>query len=160
MANLTVKFAGKEGVKIPSKRDEDGGMDIYAFFEQDKIEIKPGETVIVPTGLYSIFPKTYVALLKERGSTGTKGMGQRSGVIDSGYRGEWMVPITNHNTQPILISKDPTPRGGYIVYPYDKAIAQVIFVPIPTIKVEEVAIEDIQKTPSERGTGKLGSSKK
>lgn len=160
MANLTVKFAGKPGVKIPSKREEDGGMDLYAYFEEDKIEIKPGETVIIPTGLYSAFPKTYVALLKERGSTGTKGMGQRSGVIDSGYRGEWMIPITNHNNIPILISKDPTPKGGYIVYPYDKAIAQVIFVPVPTTKVETVSIEDIQNISSERGTGKLGSSKK
>lgn len=160
MANITVKFAGKEGVKIPSKRDEDAGFDIYAFFEGEYIEIKPHQTVMIPTGLYSAFNKNYVAILHERGSTGTKGMGQRAGVIDSGYRGEWMIPITNHNNIPILISKSKKEKGGYIIYPYDKAIAQAIFIPLPVVKIDEISIEELQKIPSVRGTGKTGSTKK
>lgn len=101
----TIRFAGEEGVRIPTKRDEDGGYDIYAFFEDDFIEIKPHETKIIPTGLYSAFSNDYVAILHERGSNGVKGIGQRSGVIDSGYRGEWGVPLTNHNDKTLLISK-------------------------------------------------------
>ena len=158
--NIVVKFAAKEGAIIPSKRDEDAGYDIYPFFEEDNLEIKPGETVMIPTGLYSAFSKDYVAILKERGSTGTKGMGQRAGVIDSGYRGEWMIPITNHNNISILISKTYKERGGYIVYPYDKAIAQAIFVPVGNAKIQVMEIEELQKITSLRGAGKTGSTKK
>ena len=138
--NIIVKFAAKEGVIIPSKRDEDAGYDIYPFFEGDNLEIKPGETVMIPTGLYSAFSKDYVAILKERGSTGTKGMGQRAGVI--------------------VISKIYKERGGYIVYPYEKAIAQAIFVPVGNAKIQVMPIEELQKITSARGAGKTGSTKK
>ena len=95
----------KEGAIIPSKRMEDGAFDIYACFDEDYIEIAPHETKMIPTGLASAFSPSYVAIIKERGSTGTKGMGQRSGVIDSGYRGEWFLPITNHNQKTLVIMK-------------------------------------------------------
>lgn len=178
-----VKFAGKEGVKIPTKIDENGGYDVYAFFEDDFIVIKPHKTVIVPTGLYSAFSSDYVGILHERGSTGTKGIGQRSGVIDSGYRGEWGVPLTNHNENLLLISKltkdeirkqfknnsllDKLEETNCvevldkaIVYPYEKAICQVIFLPVPKLKTETITIEELKEIPSERGEGRLGSSGK
>ena len=103
----TIKFAKLyNNVIIPSKRDEDAGYDIYAYFKEDYIIIPPHETKMIPTGLISAFDKKYVGELKERGSTGTKGIGQRCGVIDSGYRNEWLVPITNHNSNKyIIISK-------------------------------------------------------
>ncbi|MDY4127677.1 dUTP pyrophosphatase [Peptostreptococcus porci] len=182
-----IKFASKEGVKIPTKRDEDAGYDVYAFFEEDFIEIFPHETKIIPTGLYSAFSDDYVAMLCERGSTGTKGIGQRCGIIDSGFRGEWGIPITNHNNKPLLISKFTKEElikiyeknsesnegfsedvyntvikklNKYIIYPYSKAICQVLFLPIPKLKTEVISIKDLQDIPSERGNGKLGSSRK
>lgn len=182
-----IKFAGKEGVKIPTKRDEDAGYDVYAFFEEDFIEIFPHETKIIPTGLYSAFSDDYVAMLCERGSTGTKGIGQRCGIIDSGFRGEWGIPITNHNNKSLLISKLTKEElikkyknnlesndgfgedfyntaikklNRYIIYPYSKAICQVLFLPIPKLKTEVISIKDLQDIPSERGKGKLGSSRK
>ena len=69
----------KETAIIPSKREEDGAFDIYACFEDDYMVIAPHETKLIPTGLASAFSSDYVAILKERGSTGTKGMGQRAG---------------------------------------------------------------------------------
>lgn len=68
-----------DNVKIPSKRAEDAGYDIYAYFTEDYIVINPHETKLISTGLISAFDEQYVAILKERGSTGTKGMGQRCG---------------------------------------------------------------------------------
>ena len=44
-------------------------------------------------------------ILKERGSTGTKGIAQRCGVLDSGFRNEWFVPITNTSSKTLIISK-------------------------------------------------------
>ncbi|MGF6374995.1 dUTP pyrophosphatase [Clostridiales Family XIII bacterium PM5-7] len=164
-----VKFAKlhKDAV-IPSKRDEDGGYDIYPAFDKLHILLKPGETAMIPTGICSSFDSDYVFILKERGSTGTKGIGQRSGVIDSGYRGEWLVPITNHSDGYLLIGKlegDVLTEAAIcgkqcIVHPYHKAIAQAILVPVPKVDIMEVSKEEIQSEASERGDGKLGSSGK
>jgi dUTP pyrophosphatase len=46
------------------------------------------------------------------------------------------------------------------VYPYSKAIAQALVVPVPKTEVEEIPYEELQKIKSERGMGKLGSSNK
>ena len=86
----TIYFARlNDEVALPYKRVEDGGYDIYANFIDDYIEIKPNEVKLIPTGLVSAFNPKWVIILKERGSTGTKGIEQRCGVIDSGFSGEW-----------------------------------------------------------------------
>ena len=174
MNNSKLYFARlRQDVIIPSKRKEDGAFDIYANFNEPYLIIQPHDTVMVPTGLISAFSSDYVAILKERGSTGSKGIGQRCGVIDSGYRGEWFIPLTNHNNKPLLIEKDKDrffidkefnsvecKKDDFIIYPYEKAICQVIMVEVPKLSIEELTEEEILNFKSERGTGKLGSSKK
>ena len=164
--HTAVKFAKvRATAKIPYKRDEDMGFDIYADFEEDYILINPHETKLIPTGIASACDNEYGFILKERGSTGTKGMAQRAGVIDSGYRGEWLVPITNTSSQPLFIIKDGKDINmvidtEYIKYPYEKAIAQALLIRVPTVDVEEYTYEELCEIPSERGIGKLGSSGK
>ena len=150
-----------EGI-IPSKRVEDGAFDIYACFEEEYMKVEPHETVLVPTGIASAFSSDYVAIIKERGSTGSKGIGQRCGVIDSGYRGEWFIALTNHNTKPLVIAKECVKDSfeGSIVYPYEKGICQCMMVEVPKLQIEEMSYEDLLKMESERGTGALGSSGK
>ena len=165
MDNQKVYFAKvKEGAIIPSKRVEDGAFDIYACFDEAYIEIAPHETKMIPTGIASAFSSRYVAILKERGSTGVKGMGQRAGVVDSGYRGEWFVPITNHNAKPLVIMKaDCTAfegRQDVMIYPYEKGISQCLMVEVPQLATEELSYEALMEFKSERGTGRLGSSGK
>ena len=166
MDNRIIYFAKvKEQAIIPTKREEDGAFDIYACFEEDFIIIAPHETKMIPTGLASAFSADYVALLRERGSNGSKGIGQRAGVIDSGYRGEWFVPLTNHNTIPVVILKesytgDKEAFGEAIIYPYEKGISQCILVEVPKLKAEEISYEELMQFESERGVGCLGSSGK
>lgn len=163
MMNEKVYFAKvKEEAIMPSKREEDGAFDIYACFEDDYLLLDPHETKLVSTGIASAFSADYVAILKERGSTGTKGMGQRCGVIDSGYRGEWFIPITNHNDQPLIIAKAHVAKHfeHALVYPYEKAIAQCLMVVVPKLAIEEITHETLLKFESERGVGALGSSGK
>ena len=165
MNNQKIYFAKmREGAIIPSKRIEDGAFDIYACFDEDYIEIAPHETKMIGTGLASAFSTKYVAILKERGSTGTKGMGQRAGVVDSGYRGEWFVPITNHNDKILVIMKADCKafegREDVIIYPYEKGISQCIMVEVPELRTEELSYEQLLEFKSERGTGSLGSSGK
>lgn len=158
---------------IPSKEEENGGYDIYACFEEDFMLIQPHEIKMIPTGIASAFDSKYVMILKERGSSGTKGMATRSGVIDSGYRGEWFVPINNTTDNPIIISKfneEETIKKLYriiaqypyvpTIYPYEKAICQALLLPVPNVKVEEISYEDLKNIKSNRGTGALGSSGK
>ena len=164
-----IYFAKVDSTKetiIPSKREEDGAFDIYANFDEDFILIQPHETKMISTNLASAFSSDYVMILKERGSTGSKGIAQRCGVVDSGFRGEIFVPITNTNSKPLLISKDVTDsmlkslQDDYIVYPYTKAICQAIMVKVPKLTIKEISYEELLKFESERGTGCLGSSNK
>lgn len=155
-------------VKIPSKHDDDMGLDIYAYFDEDYIEIKPNEIVKIHTGIKTVIEEGYSVLLRERGSTGTKGMSVRAGVIEYSYRGEWLIPINNTTNKTIYIVKEGVPHcdwlvstyGNFIEYPYENAICQAIVVPHPYIDVLEVAEEVVDNTPSHRGSGKLGSSGK
>jgi len=102
-----------------------------------------------------------VAILKERGSSGSKGIGQRAGVIDSGYRGEWFVAMTNHNEEPLAIVKAGSPKPeGALAYPYEKAICQCLMVVVPKLAIEEIPYEKLLDMKSHRGTGALGSSGK
>ena len=148
---------------IPSKRDEDAGFDIYPCLKTDGLKIEPHQTVMVPTGIASACDKDYCFVLKERGSTGSKGIGQRCGVIDSGYRGEWFVPLTNHNDAPIIIAKPGHPVSheyGALLYPSTKAICQALVVPVPSVEVCELTFDGLKKIESDRGDGALGSSGK
>lgn len=158
----------RDDAVMPSKRKEDAGWDIYPCFDTDWIRIRAHETVMIPTGIASVFDSKHVMILKERGSTGTKGLGQRSGVIDSGYRGEWMVPITNHNDYDAYIVKEDyrdifnekVDFSDCLIYSYDKAICQGILLPVPDVGTEKISREELEASVSERGTGKLGSSGK
>ena len=154
----------KPGAIIPTKRDEDAAYDIYALFDEDYLVIPPHKTVLVPTGIATVFSSKWVALLRERGSNGSKGLAQRAGVIDSGYRGEWFVPLTNTNRVPIVIVKKgvelPLMYNDAILYPYEKGIAQMLMVEVPKLRTKEISYEELLTFNSERGTGALGSSGK
>ena len=155
----SVKFAKiNDKAIIPSKRHEDAGYDIYTV--DDEILLNPGETYAFHTGIKSEFSPSWVGIIKERGSTAKYGLSIRSGVIDSGYRGEWLIMITNASKDTIWFTKNSTYQkvDSRVIYPLSKAIAQVIFLPVPQLKIAEVELEDLSS--SERGEGKFGSSGK
>lgn len=158
----------RPGAILPSKREEDAGYDIYLCLEGETVCLEPHETRALPTGIASACSPAYYFQIRERGSTGTKGIGQRCGVIDSGYRGEWFIPITNHNPVPLYIA-DAAQRkllaaeaeaGLCILYPAEKAIAQMVLLPVPKTQIQEIPYEQLCAMVSERGQGSLGSSKK
>ena len=161
-----IKFAKvRPNASIPTKRDEDAGWDLYGCFEEDWIEIPPHSNKLIPTGIASAFDPEWAVILRERGSTGVKNLKVSAGVLDSGFRNEWFVCLYNGNEKPIYIAKyldgEQSPENkDAIIYPYSKAIAQALLVPVPQVTVEEISYEELQRIPSERGMGQLGSSKK
>lgn len=157
-----------DDVVIPSKRPDDAGYDIYARLETPALIIEPHETVKIPTGLRVWVPKGYYMQLFERGSTGTAGIGQRAGVIDSSFTGEIFVSITNHNPDRLVLLQPglSVPPGledvwdNYKVFWTDKAITQGVLLQTEDFSVVEISNEDMDKRATERGAGSLGSSLK
>jgi dUTP pyrophosphatase len=161
-----IKFAKvNPNAKIPIKRLEDAAMDIYACFDNDWICIPPHTSKLIPTGIASAFDPDWAIVFRERGSTGVKNIKINAGVIDSGFRGEYFVSLYNGNDVPLYIAKylngeqAPEPKNA-IVYPYSKAIAQALIVPVPEVAIEEMSYAELQQIPSERGLGQIGSSGK
>lgn len=158
----------KENAIIPQKRQEDAGYDLYPCFEEDYRMIQPHEVEMIPLGIASAFSSHRVVLLKERGSTGTKNIAQRSGVIDSGYRGEYVCPVSNLNDDKIIVIAKahirledlPPAKLPYMMIPYEKAICQALVMELPEMEAQEVDYETLLSLKSQRMTGKLGSSGK
>ena len=105
-----------------------------------------------------------LAVAEERGSTGTKGISQRCGVIDSGFRNEWFIPLTNLNTKPLALVKPGKEHlldgQDVVLYPVSKAICQAVLLPVPRTEVVELSPDEIRAMESQRGEGELGSSGK
>lgn len=163
-----IKFAKvRPEAKIPTKRKEDAGFDLYAYLEEyeDWICIPPHSSKLIPTGIASTFDSNWAIVFRERGSTGVKNMKINAGVIDSGFRGEFFISLYNGNDAPVYITKymdgeqAPEPKNA-ILYPCSKAIAQALVIPVPKVNVEEISYEELKNIPSERGMGALGSSNK
>lgn len=154
-------YKENENAILPSKREEDAGFDVYMIPSNKDIIIEKGETLLLDTGLKSAFDKDYVLLGRERGSTGIKGMRFGAGVIDSGYRGNIMIPINNTSDKPICLTHDNrTSDGNMICYPQNKAIGQLLLVPVIHADIIELTKEQYDCLESERGQGAFGSSNK
>lgn len=161
--NSDFKFAKtKEGARLPVKRLEDAGYDIFPCFDEEYIKIEPHKTAIIPTGIASACTPDWSFLITERSSLGTKGIACRCGVIDSGYRGEWSIVLTNTTDFPFIIVKRGfefiTGESGTIKYPYEKALAQFLIIPVPKVSIEEISYDELKEISSERGTGRFGST--
>ena len=119
------------------------GADLYAVLD-DEIVIKPGETVLVRTGIAMEIPIGYAGLIYARSGLATK-MGlapaNKVGVIDADYRGEIKIPLFNQSKETQTIS--PGER-----------IAQIIFTPYLKVKFQEVDTLD----ETIRGQGGFGST--
>ena len=124
---------------------EAAGADLYACLEE-AVVIQPGKTVFVPTGLAMEVPKGCAGLIYARSSMGTKrglAPANKVGVIDSDYRGEVMVALHNHGSEPQTIN-------------HGERIAQLLITPVlsPAFEVAEELDDTL------RGAGGFGSTGK
>lgn len=150
--------------KIPSKRLEDAGYDIYCDFPEEMMVIQPHEIKLVPTGIASAMSSKYYLNFKhERGSTAKIGLMTAAGVVDSGYRNEIFLALYNPTGKAIAITKEVTETTvteDFVLYPYTKAVAQATLDLVSKVDVKEISYEQLKEIPSVRGTGALGSSGK
>ena len=158
-----------EKAVVPSKRKEDMGYDIYGVFDDNIVVLKPGEIIKVGCKISSIIPEGYGVILKERSSLGSKGIAVRAGVIDSGYRGEWIVCLNNTSNNTFVFTDSDKvdirdinvdTNNNIVKLPMSKAICQAVLIKMPEeeIEVEEVSSEEFNTYKSERGIGGFGST--
>ena len=84
---------------------EAAGADLYACLEND-IVIQPGQSAFIPTGLAMEIPKGCAGLIYARSGLACKrglAPANKVGVIDSDYRGEFIVVLHNHGDQPQMV---------------------------------------------------------
>jgi dUTP pyrophosphatase len=121
------------------------GMDIYAMVEND-LYINPGETILVSTGFVIELPAGYEAQIRPRSGLAIKnniGILNSPGTIDSDYRGEVKIILTNFGKESFLVKKGDR-------------IAQMVISKYERINWEEV--DALLET--ERGEGGFGHSGK
>ena len=122
----------------------DAGADL---FSNQEIQLYPGETKLVDTGIAVKIPEGYVGLVFNRSSQGKihVSIPHSVGVIDSDYRGNIKVLLQNNGEDPYFISR------------YTTRIAQLVIAPVMLAEFQNWnATEPWDDTT--RGAGGFGST--
>ena len=145
MEPIKVKRLRENAIMPTYGSAEAAGADLYACLEQD-VTIAPGESVFIPTGLSMELPKGYAGLIYARSGRACKrglAPANKVGVVDSDYRGEFMIVLHNHGTQSQTVS-------------HGERIAQLVITPVFTPGF--TAVEEL--TDTDRAAGGFGSTGK
>ena len=135
-----------QSVQLPSYKTRGAsGMDLMAFIEKP-INLEPGKSCLVPTGLSVSFSNEYEIQIRPRSGLAAKNnisVLNTPGTIDSDYRGELKIILFNHGSKKFIINNNDR-------------VAQMVLTPI--IKME---LEETNELPeSIRGKGGFGSTGK
>ena len=145
MEAIPVKLL-RPGAKLPAFGSaEAAGADLYACLDAD-VTIAPGETAFIPTGLAMELPRGFVGLIYARSGLACKrglAPANKVGVIDSDYRGEFIVALYNHGKEPQTVS-------------HGERVAQLVITPVLLPSYMEV--QELNDT--QRGAGGFGSTGK
>ena len=121
------------------------GADLYALTD-GPVEIAPGGTALIRTGIAVAVPQGYVGLVYARSGLACKrgiAPANKVGVIDADYRGEVMVYLHNHGAQPQAVEDG-------------ERVAQLVITPCLTAQFQ--VADELDGT--ERGSGGFGSTGK
>jgi dUTP pyrophosphatase len=131
-------------IPLPKYETEgSSGMDLTANVNK-VIEIQPGKSEIIPTGLALSIPKNYEIQIRPRSGLAAKNqisVLNTPGTIDEDYRGEIKVILINLGEKKFKIEKG-------------LRIAQMVLCPIIKAELEEV--DELDET--KRGSGGFGST--
>ena len=133
-------------VQLPTyKTDGASGMDLMAHIEKP-INLKPGKSCLVPTGLSVAFSEEYEIQIRPRSGLAAKNnisVLNTPGTIDSDYRGEIKIILFNHGSEDFIINNNDR-------------VAQMILAPVIKMELEEKS----ELPKSIRGEGGFGSTGK
>jgi len=118
------------------------GADVRAMLPEKALTIKPGERLLIPTGMIVEIPEHYEIQVRPRSGLSLKTslmILNAPGTIDSDYRGEVKIIMGN------LGKENQTVNHG-------DRIAQLILAPV--VRAQFVEVNDLQETA--RGSGGFG----
>ena len=145
MVRVLVKKLNSSALLPAYKTNGASGMDLMACIEKP-INLKPGKSCLIPTGLSVAFSEEYEIQIRPRSGLAAKNnisVLNTPGTIDSDYRGELKIILFNHSNENFIINK------------HDR-VAQMVLSPI--IKME---LEETDELPdSIRGNKGFGSTGK
>ena len=145
MAKVLIKKLDPSA-QLPSyKTDGSSGMDLMAYIKKP-INLEPGKSCLVPTGLSVAFPKEYEIQIRPRSGLAAKNnisVLNTPGTIDSDYRGEIKIILFNHGNENFVINNNDR-------------VAQIVLTPIIKMELEEK--NELPETI--RGEGGFGSTGK
>ncbi len=131
--------------KVPDRAYAgDAGYDLAAA---EGVVLAPGERAVIRTGLAIAVPEGYAGLVLPRSGLAVRygiSLVNTPGLIDSGYRGELMVPLINHD------------REESFEVIAGMRIAQLVLV--RAAEARFVSVELFEKVADGRGEGGFGSS--
>ena len=143
MTEILIKRLSKN-IPLPKyETDGSSGMDLAANIDQE-IEINPGKSAIIPTGLAVSIPKNYEIQIRPRSGLAAKNqisVLNTPGTIDADYRGELKVILINLSEKKFKIVKG-------------LRIAQMVLCPVVKAILKEV--DELEET--KRGSGGFGST--
>lgn len=150
MHNIKLKILDKRiGNEIPLPEyatTGSAGLDLRACIDE-ALEIKPGETHLVPTGMaIHIDDPAMAAVILPRSGLGHKHgivLGNLTGLIDSDYQGQLFVSVWNRGQDTFTLN-------------VADRMAQLVFVPVVQAQFDIVASFD----ESERAEGGFGHTGK
>ena len=143
MTEILIKKLSKEVILPKYETDGSSGLDLAACIDKN-IEIKPGKSEIIPTGLAVEIPKNFEIQIRPRSGLAAKNqisVLNSPGTIDADYRGELKVILINLSNKTFIVEKG-------------LRIAQMVVCPIVKAKLKEV--ETLADT--KRGPGGFGST--
>ena len=143
MTEILIKRLSKD-VTLPKYETEgSSGLDLAANIDE-QIDIPPGKSAIIPTGLAVAIPKNFEIQIRPRSGLAAKSqisVLNTPGTIDADYRGELKVILINLGNKVFAVEKG-------------LRIAQMVLSPVIKAKFKEV--EELEST--KRGSGGFGST--
>jgi len=136
---IKIKKLNKDAIIPTYAYEGDAGMDLCSC--EDYL-LKAGERKSIKIGISIEFDPGYAACFWDRSGLAIKhGVVTIGGLIDPGYRGEWMVALLNTSSEDYQVAKGDR-------------IAQCLIQPVVHPEIKEVD----ELSDSDRGSGGFGSS--
>jgi len=143
----------REAATKPTRSNpSDAGLDVYYCprdMQVSSCSIKPGENMLLPTGLSFGVPHGYMLQVCNRSSMGAKrSLVVGAHIVDSGYEGEIFIDLHNIGSETQYIE-----RGA--------KIAQLVMVPVVHFRAMQVRNAHLYRediSMSKRKAGALGST--
>lgn len=142
MIELAIRKLRPDAVLPTRAYNGDAGLDLSAC---ERVELRPGERCLIPTGLAVAIPEGHAGFVQPRSGLAAKhgiSIVNTPGLVDEGYRGELLVNLVNTDRE-----------ASFVVEP-GMRIAQLVILELPAVELVEVD----ELPTSERGVRGFGSS--